>query len=154
MTDDLTTVDATLLDLPVDPSYEQLKALEMEIAKLEPAKLEEAHHFADGVYGREMFAPAGTVLTGKIHKHSTLNVLIQGEITVTTPDGMKRICAPSVFVSAPGCKKAGYCHTDVRWLNVHPTKLTDLSAIEAKFIEPEPMPALEYRKEIACLGQQ
>lgn len=149
MTDELTAVgdDGTGDIVPfagmTHPTYDQLKSLEGEIAKLPPADCPVTHHFADGVYGREMFIPAGTVLTGKIHRHSTLNVLIQGEITVTTPEGMKRICAPAVFVSAPGCKKAGYAHTDVRWLNVHPTKLKDLSAIEAKFIEPEALPALE-----------
>lgn len=131
------------LDGLANPTYEQLKALEGEISKLPPAECQVTHHFADGIYGRELFVRAGTVLTGKIHRHSTLNLLIQGEITVTTPEGVKRICAPAVFVSPPGCKKAGFAHTDVRWVNVHPTKLQDLTAIEAKFIEPEELPALE-----------
>jgi hypothetical protein len=148
MTDDLTIPVSddgaqALACLPVNPTYEQLKALEVEIAKLPPGDCPVTHHFATGVYCREMFIPAGTVLTGKIHVHDTLNILLEGEITVTTPEGMKRLKAPAVFVSPPGCKKAGYAHTDVRWLNVHGTKLTDLTAIEAKFIEPERMPALE-----------
>lgn len=129
--------------LPTHPTLAQLKALEHEIAKLPPVETPVTHHFADGIYGREMFIPAGTVLTGRIHRFSTLNFLIEGDITVTTPEGVKRIQAPAVFVSPPGCKKAGYAHSDVRWINVHPTKLRDLSAIEAKFIEPEVLPALE-----------
>lgn len=130
-----------------NPSYADLKALERAIVdNCEPAELKETHHFADGIYGRELFIPAGTVLTGKIHLHSTLNLLIQGDITVTTPDGMKRIQAPAVFVSAPGTKKAGYAHTDTIWVNVHPTKLTDLDAIEAKFIVPEKLPAITVEK--------
>lgn len=133
------------VDLPANPTYEQLKALEGEIAKLPTAECPVEHHFADGIYGREMFIPAGTVLTGKIHRHSTLNILIQGDITVTTPEGMRRIQAPAVFVSPPYTKKAGFAHTDVRWINVHPTKFTDLSAIEAKFIVPEEFPALEAK---------
>lgn len=139
--------DLVPVDLPKDPSYAELKALEQAIAdNCEPAALEETHHFADGIYGRELFIPAGTVLTGKIHRHSTLNLLIQGDITVTTPEGMKRIQAPAVFVSPPGTKKAGYAHTDTRWVNVHPTKITDLAAIEAKFIVPEELPALTTEK--------
>ena len=132
-------------DLPDSPTYGQLKELEAAIAQLPSVECPVTHHFATGVYGREMFIPAGTVLTGKIHIHDTLNVLLEGEITVTTPEGMRRLKAPAVFVSPPGCKKAGYAHTDVRWLNFHGTKLTDLSAIEAKFIEPEVFPALESR---------
>lgn len=139
--------DLVPVDLPRRPTYEQLKALEHAIAdNCEPAELKETHHFADGIYGRELFIPAGTVLTGKIHRHSTLNLLIQGDITVTTPDGMKRIQAPAVFVSEPGTKKAGYAHTDTIWVNVHPTKITDLAAIEAKFIVPEELPAITAEK--------
>lgn len=139
--------DLVPVDLPRRPTYEQLKALEHAIAdNCEPAELKETHHFADGIYGRELFIPAGTVLTGKIHRHSTLNLLIQGDITVTTPEGMKRIQAPAVFVSEPGTKKAGYAHTDTIWVNVHPTKITDLAAIEAKFIVPEELPALTTEK--------
>lgn len=119
------------------PTREALRALEGEIRKLPAVDCPVTHHFADGIYGREMHIPAGTVLTGKVHRFSTLNLLIQGEITVTTPDGMKRISAPAVFVSEPGTKKAGYAHTDVTWVNVHPTKLRDLASIEEKFIEPE-----------------
>lgn len=119
------------------PTREALQALEGEIRKLPAVDCPVTHYFADGIYGREMRIPAGTVLTGKVHRFSTLNLLIQGEITVTTPEGMKRISAPAVFVSEPGTKKAGYAHTDVIWVNVHPTKLRDLASIEEKFIEPE-----------------
>lgn len=136
----------------VHPTAGQLARLEDAIRELPPVECPVTHHFADGIYGRECFIPAGSVLTGKVHKHSTLNLLIEGEITVTTPEGMRRIVAPAVFVSPAGCKKAGYAHTDVRWVNVHPTKLTDLAAIEAKFIEPEAPASLEYDGSLTCLG--
>lgn len=130
----------------VQPSREQLRELEDEIRKLPPAALVETHHFADGIYGRELFIPAGTVLTGKVHIHSTLNILVKGDITVTTPEGMKRLQAPAVFVSPPGCKKAGFAHTDTIWINVHPTEETDLARIEQQFIEPEPVPAIKHEE--------
>lgn len=134
------------------PTRDELRSLEDAIRTLPAQECPVEHHFADGVYGRAMHIPAGTVLTGKVHRFSTLNVLVQGEITVTTPTGMQRLVAPAIFTSPPGCKKAGFAHTDVIWLNVHPTKLTDVDAIEAKFIEPE-APALNAG-ETACLGAQ
>lgn len=135
----------------VAPTYEQLRELERQMLEHgEPLGMALEHHFADGVYGRELFVPAGSLITGKIHRHSTLNVLVQGDITVTTPEGLKRIQAPAVFVSPAGTKKVGFAHTDVRWLNVHPTKLKDLAAIEAKFIVPEAPHAL--KEERPCLG--
>ena len=147
-------MDLTLRDGAIAPTYDQIRTLEAEIAKLPPAELVETHHFAHGVYGRELFIPAGTVLTGKIHRDSTLNVLIQGCIRVTSEDGtVKEMEAPAVFVSPPGCKKVGFAITDTIWLNVHPTKLTDLAAIEAKFIVHEE-PLLEHGGSEQCLGQQ
>ncbi len=132
------------------PTRAELRDLEDAIRTLPPQECPVEHHFADGIYGRAMHIPAGTVLTGKVHRFSTLNVLVQGEITVTTPTGMQRLTAPAIFTSPPGCKKAGFAHTDVVWLNVHPTKLRDVAAIESKFIEPE-APALTAG-ETTCLG--
>ena len=119
------------------PTREQLAALEARISECPQTEMPVTHHFADGVYGRELFIPAGTVLTGKTHRFATMNLLMHGEITVSTPDGMRRLTAPAIFTSVPGCKKAGYAHTDTIWVNIHPTKLRDLAAIESKFIEPE-----------------
>ncbi|KAF1692653.1 hypothetical protein [Pseudoxanthomonas koreensis] len=135
------------------PTYAQIRELERAIAQLPQAEFKETHHFAEGIYGRELFIPAGTVLTGKIHRHSTLNLLMQGRIKVTSEDGMVReLEAPAIFTSPPGCKKVGYALTDTIWVNVHATRLTDIAAIESKFIVPE-APALTD-EETLCLGQQ
>lgn len=121
------------------PTYEQVRELEAAISALPPAEIEYEHHFSDGVYTRVMHAPAGTVMVGKIHRHSTVNILAKGAIKATSEDGTVRVLeAPCVFVSPPGCKKVGLALTDITWINVHATKLTDLAAIEAKFIVPEP----------------
>ncbi|KMM77258.1 hypothetical protein ACP93_02645 [Xanthomonas sp. NCPPB 1128] len=129
------------------PTMEQLRALEAELRKYPQADIPVKHHFADGIYCREVFIPAGTVLTGKVHRFATLNILAQGEIEVTTPEGVRRLCAPAVFTSPAGCKKVGYAHTDTIWINVHPTKLRDVASIESKFIEPEPLPAITHEGE-------
>lgn len=134
------------------PTRDELNNLEYAIRELPPQDCPVDHHFADGIYGRAMHIPAGTVLTGKVHRFATLNVLVQGEITVTTPTGMQRLQAPAIFTSPPGCKKAGFAHTDVIWLNVHPTKLRDVAAIESKFIEPEAPATIAGEK--PCLGAQ
>ena len=135
-----------------NPTREQLAELEARLRESPPTDCPVTHHFADGVYGRELFIPAGTVLTGKEHRFATLNLLMKGEITVSTPDGMRRLTAPAIFTSQPGCKKAGYAHTDTVWVNIHPTKLRDLAAIESKFIEPE-TPAI-ISEGFAWLGSQ
>jgi len=94
------------------------------------------HHFAPGVYMRELRIPAGAVLTGKIHRTEHLNILAQGEISVLTEHGVRRLAAPCVIKSSPGIKRAGYAHTDVVWICVHPTTTTDLDKLEAELIAP------------------
>jgi hypothetical protein len=93
------------------------------------------HHFAQGVYGREMLIPAGVVLTGKIHATSTINILAQGTLLVISSDGTEaEVSAPYVYVSPPNVKKAGYAVTDCVFINVHGTHETDLDKIEEEVI--------------------
>lgn len=94
------------------------------------------HHFAPGVYSRELHIPAGTVLTGKTHAHAHMNFLMAGEITVWVDGRMRRLAAPYAFVSQPGTKRVGYAHTDTIWVTVHATEETDLARIEAEVIAP------------------
>lgn len=109
------------------------------------------HHFAPGIYTRELFIPAGTVLTGAIHRHEIMNVLVSGTIKVTTDNGIELLTGPMIFNSQAGTKKAGFAITDVIWLNIHPTDLTDVDEIEKEFIAPS-FEALE-QEEQSCLGQ-
>lgn len=93
------------------------------------------HHFASGVYCREMRLPAGYVLVGKIHKTENMSVLLQGHIRVTTETGTTELHAPQIMVSAPGTKRVGYAITDTIWLSLHAVgNERDLCAIEERFI--------------------
>lgn len=119
------------------PSRETLLRLEDAIRELPTVEPPVTHHFSEGVYAREMFIPRGTVLTGKIHRFAHLNVLTQGEISVLTEEGVRRLKAPCVIPSEAGIKRAGYAHTDCRWITIHPTNERDLDKIEAHFIVPD-----------------
>lgn len=89
------------------------------------------HSYVDGVYVRTIFIPAGTVILGKIHKHSHANVLSQGEVSVMTEGGgLEHFKGPLTMVSPAGCKRAVYAHTDTTWTTIHSTDETDLDKIE------------------------
>ncbi len=45
------------------------------------AETETRHHFADGIYARELFIPAGVCLVGALHKTNHLFTVSQGERT-------------------------------------------------------------------------
>lgn len=123
--------------------------LEAEIAKLPPVDLALVHHWAPGLYAREMRIPAGTALTGKIHKTEHVNMILAGDITVfDEQNGTKRIKAPYTFVSKPGARRAGYAHEDTVWICVHPTKETDLAKIEEEVIASSQEEVAEYQNSL------
>jgi hypothetical protein len=117
---------------------DNMEALESAIInECEPLELEANHYFAHGTYTRELFIPKGTVLTGKIHRESCINIISQGSILVLTDEGDKEIHAPYTFVSGSGVKKAGYALEDTIWINVHPWEgEQDLDLIENQVIVP------------------
>lgn len=118
----------------MNPSLQQLQT---ELAKLEQIELPTRHWFADGMYCRELFRPAGTVIVGKIHKREHFYIVLSGEVTVVSDGKRERIQAPRIIVSAPGTKRAVYAHVDSICITVHRTFETDLEAIERELIEPD-----------------
>jgi len=96
--------------------------------------LKVVNYFSYGVYARELHIPAGTLLTGEIHKFENFNILSQGEISVLTEDGMKRVNAPFSVVSPPGTKRIAFAHTDCIWTTIHGTFEKDVDKIKEMFI--------------------
>lgn len=92
------------------------------------------HHFAPGVYCRQIFIPKNSMIVGKIHKHSHLNMIMQGKVSVATEEGVKRYEAPMVMVSKAGTKRVVYTHEDTIWATVHLTDSTDIVQIEDEII--------------------
>jgi hypothetical protein len=114
----------------------QIVALETAMRAMPEHQIEikTTHYFAGGVYAREIFIPKGTTLTGKIHKFEHLNVVSQGDLSVWTDEGMKRVRAPAVIISKPGIKRAGFAHEDTVWTTFHATDETDPDVIEKKVV--------------------
>jgi len=88
------------------------------------------HFFIPGGYGREMTAPAGLLLIGKIHKYPCINIISKGRIAVATEDGTQEIVAPFTFVSPAGVKRAGVTIEDTVWTTFHVTDETDIDKVE------------------------
>ena len=104
------------------------------------------HHFAPGVYARELFIPAGTTLTGRTHRFENLNILSQGEISVLVEGRIQRLSAPVTLISPPGTKRVAYSHSDCIWTTVHGTDLRDLEQIERTLLWPEPTAHLSHEQ--------
>jgi hypothetical protein len=116
--------------------------------ELPPVECPVTHHFAPGIYAREMLIPKGTVLTGHVHKYTNLNIMSAGELSVLTEEGVKRVKAPFTIVSPPGTKRVAYAHEDTVWTTIHPTDETDVDKIEQHFIAHTEQEFLDFCKQI------
>jgi hypothetical protein len=110
-----------------------LQQLEDCILQAEQVDLKTTHALAGGVYARTILIPAGTVLTGATHKKDHINI-VQGDITVSTDEGMKRLTGQHILPTRAGMKRAGFAHADTIWTTVCATDQTDLHAIEADLV--------------------
>jgi hypothetical protein len=100
------------------------------------------HHFAPGIYIREIWMPAGSMILGHRHKTDHLNVITQGKVLVRAEGELRLIDAkgpaPVTFRSGTGVRKALYLLEDTTWLTVHvnPDDCTDIPTLEARYTEP------------------
>ena len=96
--------------------------------------LKVVHHFSRGLYARELHIPAGTVLTGKIHKTEHICTISEGEIGIMDEHSHGLFKAPITFISKPGVKRMGLAHTDTIFTTYHVTDKTDISELEADLV--------------------
>lgn len=111
----------------------------------EQLELPVKHYFSRGMYGRELFIPAGSLIVGKIHKHEHLAIQAYGDMTIwSAQEGRARLQGYHMMASPPGMKRVGYAHSDSMWINVHATNETDLDALELELIEPDDVGAIGH----------
>jgi quercetin dioxygenase-like cupin family protein len=114
--------------------HAKIDAIESALREQGEIALDLRHYFSHKIYAREMFIPKGTVVTGKIHKHENLNILLSGELSVLLADGVRRMRAPMIIVSPPGTRRVAYAHEDTVWVTIHGTEEQDLDKIESEFV--------------------
>lgn len=115
----------------------KIQNFQQTLGQLEQLDIPVVHHFAPGVYLREMHAPAGATIIGKTHRYDHACILSKGRVTVVSEHGTETLEAPYTFTAKAGAKRAFYVHEDIVWTTVHPTQTTDLEAIERDVIVPD-----------------
>lgn len=129
-------------------SREQIDRLQDVVGTIPQVELPLQHDFCPGFYARSMLIPAGTVLVGKVHATEHIFMVTQGDISITTDEGVVRVQAPYQAICKPGMKRAGYAHTDTVCVNIHITNETDLEKLEAELIVAPALPAPVQREKL------
>lgn len=139
-------------ETPHVPTRAEIEHLEAAMRRLPQLEIETRHHFAEGLYAREITIPQGALVTGKVHRCEHLNIVSKGRIAVWTEDGMRIVEAPFTMVSRPGTKRVGYALEDTVWTTIHANAANerDLDKLEAVLVEP--LKAIEASEVLPCLG--
>lgn len=96
------------------------------------------HFFVKGLYGRELFVPAGACAVGKIHRHEQITMIL-GDVTIVTCDEVPvRVTGCETFTTPAGVKRAVYAHADTFITSFHanPHDLRDIDELERHLIAP------------------
>ena len=110
------------------------------------------HRFAPGVYMREIFMPAQSIVIGHEHKTSHFNVILSGKAVVMMDGHCHQLKAGDVVVSESGVRKVLYVEEDMRWATIHPTTETDVERLEEQLIIKSGS-WLDYAHEVAQMQQ-
>lgn len=109
------------------------------------------HVFTEGLYAREIFLPAGSLATSKIHKTEHPFIVSKGKILVSIDKGdWVQLEAPYMGVTKPGTRRVVYAIEDTVWTTFHanPDNITDLEEVEDKIIEKYDNPLLQDIKKL------
>ena len=96
---------------------------ELEVALLEncePVHCLTTHMFTDGMYIREIFMPAGSLITSKVHKTEHPYIVSYGKVAVSIDgDDWDEITAPYTGITKPGTRRVLYILEDCIWTTFH-----------------------------------
>lgn len=96
------------------------------------------HTFLPGVYVREIFMPAGSKVTSKIHKERHVYFVMKGSANVWIDGiGWRLVEAPHYGITEAGTRRVLDIVEDCYWITVHsnPNDTEDLYEIEERIIE-------------------
>lgn len=115
----------------------RVEALEAAMLSMKQVDCPVRHFFAPGLYAREMSIPAGTVVTGAVHKTENLIVVSKGRLRIVTEDGTREVKAGDTLTCKVGMKNAVVALEDSRWTNfmVNPTNETDTDKLTEIYTE-------------------
>lgn len=105
---------------------EKLNSLEVDMLQEEQVAIPVEHRFSGGIYAREITIPKGTLLTGRIHKFDHFDIMLSGDVTVSTDNGeVKRLTGLNIMEGKAGKKRAGFAHEDTHWITFHSAEERD-----------------------------
>lgn len=112
----------------------------------DPVTLPLKHRFTDGMYIREIFMPAGTVLTSRIHKTNHPFSILKGKCNVYDGDDLEVLEAPHIGITEKNTRRLIHVLSDTIWVTYHVTDKTNLEDIEKELLVERENPLVDQEK--------
>jgi hypothetical protein len=108
----------------------KIERLEQESLAMPQVDCPVREYHVPGLYAREMTIPAGTGITGAVHKVENIAVLSAGRLVLATDDGPLEICAPCTLIVKPGQKNAAAALETSVWTNFLPNPTNERDPVK------------------------
>jgi hypothetical protein len=131
-----------------------LDVLEKEMFRYPQVDCPLVHRFTDGMYIREIFMPAGTLVTTLVHKTNHPFVLTKGKLSVWNNGEVEHLEAPYVGITQPGTRRLIVIHEDATWITFHATDLEDPDEIAETICDTRANPMLDENDRLRCMWRK
>lgn len=114
----------------------KVRALQRTHERKPQADVQSEFYQGGGIAAKVVYLPVGEAI-GAMHRFENMNILVYGDITVASPEGMKRLTVedkPIIIISPAGTKRAAQVHADCCWITLLPSEDKTLEAVEKKYL--------------------
>jgi len=94
------------------------------------------HRYTPGMYVREIFMPAGSIVVSRVHKCEHPYAVMQGRALVWMEEtGVVEVYGGQIGITKPGARRVLFILEDCRWATFHATTETDLDKLQEQLTE-------------------
>lgn len=104
--------------------------------------IEPRHHFAQGLYAREVTLPEGSTAIGYRHAQEHICIISQGRVQVVSEAGVVEIAAPATLVIPAGRKNCVHALEETVWTTIHASDAATPDQAFAALVMPEDLKCL------------
>ena len=108
-----------------------------------PAECPVTHRFVPGMYIREIFIPAGSVVISATHRQTHPFIISMGLVRVVSEqEGAVEYAAPHTGITQAGTRRLLHAISDVIWTTFHPTSHRTVEDVLPEIFESHVNPAI------------
>jgi len=123
---------------PAVTGRQKVERLQEEISKLPQYEPETTHTFHAGMYCREVFFQADSLVVGRVHKKEHFFLVVYGTVLITEDTDAVEITGPKLVKGMPGVKRSVYMVTDALLTTFHVTDPKSVEDVEDELMEYDP----------------